>query len=495
MSLLSGKSGLATSTIILAVSRALGSIVNIGLFAFLSHQLDERNYGDFRQLWLLNKALVLEVFSLGIPFSLFYFLPRLDNPRKKVFIAQTLIALSASGVLVGVFLFALAPQISVLFNNPNLIPLLRVFSLFSLFSLPTLALEGVYITLGQTYKFGLFSIFEKVLMLVLVVITTFMFSSVSSLVYMLVGFAFVRLLVAAQMLRVSMRSLGAAEYIFGFREQLKFSLPNGLSNIVNILNVELDKVVITSFYSVERFAKYANGAVEVPLLGTVVSSLNSVLMPEYSRLFAEGDCKGAIELWHASVRKVSVMFIPLVVLFYICAEDFIVLLFSEKYVESVPIFRIYLLSILATLSWASPLLVAMGRSQEPLWGSLIALVCNLGLNYAFIRLIGFNGPAIATVVTSYLVLAYYLLRMCRVTGISLFGIFPWRRLAVIAGVSLAIGYLAQILYNYFPDGNFVRITLCTLFFIPVVAMALRFAGAIEDEDLEFGKRLLRGKLR
>ncbi len=51
-------------------------------------------------------------------------------------------------------------------------------------------------------------------------------------------------------------------------------------------------------------------------------------------------------MWHDMSRKLALMFIPMVALLLLNAHNIIVLLFTERYVRSVPIFMVWSLAIL-----------------------------------------------------------------------------------------------------------------------------------------------------
>jgi len=63
------------------------------------------------------------------------------------------------------------------------------------------------------------------------------------------------------------------------------------------------------------------------------------------------------------------------------------------------------------------------------------------MNYIFIITIGFEGPAVATLVSQILINVIQLIFTSRVIGISFFNIFPWRRFGYITIVNFIFGLL------------------------------------------------------
>jgi len=488
-----GNSGLASDVVVLTASKITASLNVILLFVLLSHTLSVQDYGSFRQVWLINKGFILEIFTLGIPVSLFYFLPKLARGKRKFFVVQTLLILSSLGILVAVTIYLCSGLLSDLFNNPELERLLKITAAFALFTLPTLGLEGVLVSFGRTVVFSVYTIVDRLLLLTAVAASVYWFRSIEAICITLVFFGLAELIVSTILIRSALRKYPIESRTFNIVEQLRFSLPSGLSNIIGLLNIELDKVVISSFFNVSQFAKYANGAFEVPFLGTVGASVNSVLMPEYVRRHGKGDYHGILHLWHKAIYKVALVFFPLAVFLFVFSDDVITLLFSDKYLESATIFRIYLFALLPKVTWYGIILIALGYSREPFYGSLIALTANLALNFTLINIIGFTGPAIATVLTTYLISLYYLHRIRTVFDESWSNIFPWRVLLKIFLVSAIFGLIICQPLAYFYSGNGVIKLLLgsVIFFIPLYAF-FRHLGLVSQADMDLFRKKIRG---
>jgi len=103
--------------------------------------------------------------------------------------------------------------------------------------------------------------------------------------------------------------------------------------------------MIGAFFTVSQFAKYINGAFEIPFVGTIAASVSSVLMPEFAKKSQQKDYLSLIKLWHRAICKVAIFLIPLAVFLFIFANEFITLMFSKKYQDSSIIFQIYLIDL------------------------------------------------------------------------------------------------------------------------------------------------------
>jgi O-antigen/teichoic acid export membrane protein len=446
--------------------------------------LSKSEYGSFRQVWLINKNL-LEVFAFGIPLSIFYFLPRLDDKEKRNFIIQSLILLASSGSFFTIMAFLFANKIGVLFNNPDLAKYLRFFCIYPLFILPTLGLQSILISLGKTILFSIFTLVDKFILLVLVGISLIIFQKLEAILITIVIYAFFESIISIYLSLIFTKFSNFKIKIYKFQNQIKFAFPSGISNIVGILNQETDKIMIATYFSVKEFARYANGAFEIPFISTVASSVTSVLLPEFANKHERGDFESLIKLWHEAIRKVAIFFIPIIILLIIYSTEFITIIFSKKYSDSSIIFRIYLLAMLPKVTWYGPILVAMGYNKEQFIAASIALISNVTLNYVFINLIGFIGPAIATVFSTYIITFYYIYRIKMVTKIKLINTFPWGDIIKMIIISLIFGMLTVPVANYFNISNITRLGIGIIgFYIPVY---LTFAkiNLIQNSDINF----------
>lgn len=480
-----------TNTIVLVSSKVLASISVILLFIILSHHFSPSDYGSFRQLWLINKGLILEVFSLGIPLTIFYFLPQLTSDEQKAFLIRTIVILSLIGFIASGLIIVGAPYIAHLFNNPNLEYLLKIFSLYPLFSLPTLAVEGTLISIDKVLQFSIFTIIDRILLFAFSLFSITVWQSLHAFCISLLFYSLLRLIISIGLVVFYFRNHRSKSHKISLSSQFRVGLPTGLSSIIGLVNVEFDKIIISSFFNVSRFAVYANGAFNIPFMGTVLSSISSILMPEFVKLKQNDKINKIIELWHNAIHKIALLFIPFMVFFLVIAEDFITLMFSDKYAESALVFQIYLTGIVANLTWYNVILVSLGHSREPFFASLIGLVSNVVLNYALILSVGFPGPAIASVITSYIVSAYYLYKLKCITNIGWKYIYPWKLIFCILTLSIfPTALIIPITYYDIISSKILRIMLCGSIYFSTTFSLLYLFKQINNADINLLKQFI-----
>lgn len=214
-----------------------------------------------------------------------------------------------------------------------------------------------------------------------------------------------------------------------------FSLPVGLAAVVGTLNIEVDKLLIGWLMDTKQMAIYTNASKELPV-SFIASSITAVLLPQLARLVKKERHEEAVELWgYATVLSyICISLIAIGVFAY--AEDVMALLYSEKYLPGLPVFRVYALVLLLRTTYFGIVLNAMGRTKETLYASVFSLGLNVVLNPLFFYLFGMVGPAWGTFVSMLVMAMWQMHRTSRHTNISMKKIFPWRPLGMVTLINL-----------------------------------------------------------
>lgn len=434
----------------ISLGKFLASLSSLIAGAILSRYLDKDTYGTYRQLWLVYNTLY-PVIALGIPTSVNYFIPQLPHKERKMLNTQTFTVLTFGGAILSGVFFLGAPLIATIFHNPSLIPVARLFALIPILTLPTLYYQNLFICLDRPILVAGLSAGLAFGRLLVVSIPLIMGYGLISVLIGLVVFSFAQFLIVTYLM---FRPFGLrlSRWKFNlFFSQLRYAFPIGIASIVGTLTKQLDKIVISSFFAASQYAVYANGAIEIPLIGIITGSVTAVLMPEFVRLNAGGKPEHLVELWHSAIRKVALIILPVMVFLLIYAPEFLTLLFSAKYAESASVFRVYLLALPNRITTFGTILLAMGLSSLVLRYSLYTLILNIGLNYLLVKTIGFIGPAIGTVIAIYFIAFIQLRKIGSLMSVAWPSILPWNTLGRTAGVALVAGVASSWPKLFYPQ--------------------------------------------
>ena len=457
----------------------------------LSRYLTKNDYGTYRQTWLIYNTL-LPLFLLGLPLSVNYFVPGRHVSEQKSFNIQTYLILTLSGLIFSLAIFVSAPAISSLFHNKLLVEFIRIFSCIPLLALPGMYYQELLICLNRPRLAALISSLLSIFQFSAIVVPIMLGLGLTAIFNSLIFFFILRLLIVSYVIFRPFLSKVSKRQGFSIIDQLKYSIPIALSAIMGSLTIQVDKLNIASMFSTTEFAIYSNGAFQIPLIGIITGSVTAVLMPEFVKLNQNNELKLLISTWHSAIRKVALIIIPIMFFLLIFSAEFITLLFSQDYIDSAGIFRIYLLTLPARITNFGMILLAMGLSSIVFKYSVLTLALNLILNYILIKVIGFSGPAIATVVAVYMIVYLQLWKISDKFELSIKKIFPWKNLIHITFLSAILGGLLLIVKLYFfKDINLKGLLIYALFYLIFFITGGLSTKLLTDEDVKIPLRFLK----
>lgn len=429
---------LARQTLALSLGKALSFLLLYLLASFLSRMLDKGTYGSFQQLWLIYYVM-LAVFLAGLDQSIMYFVPRLAPENRKTFIAQTFLLLLFLSAASALLLAGGADWIAKALNNPALKTALRVFSVFCFFALPTLVLDSTFVCNRKPWVSAGFNVIMKGGIFAISVLRFHRGDSLEQVCIWLAGLSAAQFVLAVILLGVNVGWPWPRWDVETVKQQLAYALPLGALALLGVLQIQLGKLVIANAYSPERYAVYQNGAIELPLHVIFTASAAAVMTPEFVRFFHGGMASEIPSLWGAATRRLSLIHFPVFVWLMVFAPEVVAFVFSPRYLESAHVFRIYLLLVPLRIANYGTILMATGRQKALLAVYSVSLVACFALNIGLLRLVGWLGPACATVLLNYLLGLTIMVIISRTLGASLRGIFPWKPLAKNMGLALLCG--------------------------------------------------------
>jgi len=211
------------------------------------------------------------------------------------------------------------------------------------------------------------------------------------------------------------------------------------------------------------------------ILGGVIWT---VMLPEATRLWGEGNIKEFEALSKKSVSLILLLQLPLMLFCLIFADRLVFIIGGEKYLPAVTAFRITLLSLLPIgLSniMGTQVLIPAGFEKKLLFAELAAAGLNFVLNLLFIPRFSIEGAAFTTVLAEILVWLVVQKQIHRHIGIRLFELRSLLLIALSAAVSSALLYAAALRFP-FSGGTFLAVFLQTALF--AVAFGVIYLGCL-----------------
>jgi len=444
----------------------------------LARMLTPAELGSYRQLFLVYTT-ISAVLLLGIPQSLLYFLPKAASPsEQKRIIRRTLNLIAILSILCAAAIFIGKGIVADKFDNPQLEKLLFLFALYPLFMFVTQIFSSIMLGLKEPVKAASFTFFSILCDLVLILGTAVLTKNLDLIVVAVLVSAFMQYCYA--WFKLYKYSRLNFEFDFGgLKSQLAYSVPLGLSSLVGMLSIQLDKIMVSGFFTPEQFAVFSVGAMELPLIGILANSVNSVILPNLS----SGNKSQMGSLYNAAVRKNSLIVFPLAALFFLLADPLMVFLYGKPYAGAAVYFRIYLYALPLRVATYGILFQAMGKTKVIMLNSILALFANAGLNFLLIRKMGMQGAALATVIVTWLSVALYMLQMKGILHINLGNFFPVTKILKTFGVTILAGLVTYPLIRILPN-PFITMAVSGLTFSTAYLLLGRWLGVILDYDLD-----------
>lgn len=435
-----GRPTLAGDAVRLTVSKVITLSITTITAMLLARFRTLEEYGTYSQL-LLVVSLFSSVFMLGLPNSINYFLARAETmAERQKFLAVFYTLNTVLSIVMGAVLVCAIPMIEVYFDNSNLSAFFYFLALYPWASVITSSVENVLVVYQKTYLLMVYRVVNSICLLgiVLLVQSLDLDFSTYMLLYLVVYIVFA-ILVYVIVAKLSGGICVDFDRSF-IRNILSFSLPIGLASVVGTINIEIDKLLIGFLMNTEQLAIYTNASKELPV-AFIASSITAVLLPRMTRLLKKGDSQSAIRLWGYATELAFIVIALLASGCFAYAEDVITLLYSEKYLPGISVFRVYTVVLLLRCTYYGMILNAKGETKKIFYSSVATLLMNAILNPLFYVGFGMIGPAIATFLTILSMQCCQLIMSSNSLGVSLKNVFPWTRLGKILFINIAFAFV------------------------------------------------------
>ncbi|ONN27129.1 hypothetical protein XJ44_04890 [Thermosipho affectus] len=448
------------SSSILFISKVIKTVFDIASIMLLSRLLFVSDYGIYKQL-MLSSQLVISIMILGVPNSALYYL---SNKRKKEYLVNlyfTLFFLSILVIIVSPFLAMLFDMnFKVDFFRKNIFIVALIYSL-GIFSS---ASENILVALNKIKSLVIYTIAPTVYWFIGLLFLLFYGKYTIYMIFVLFIFRYVLNIVL-----LILPTWGEIKFEYTNLKRIKdiliFGIPIGFSTILGMLNKNVDKLVVGYFVDNVNFAIFSNGAYEIPFSSLLTSSLFTVLIPELKRLNDLKNISSIKTLWNRAGNVMIPIMVSLASSLIFFAKPFVLFIFSEKYLASVPYFRIYQTILYFRIYVYGSIFVATKNSRIFLFNAIYSLIFNIAMDIFLIMKIGPIGAVIATVLTTVFLVILQLINIKNILKIKFSETFPWFNWIKSIIVSLMISGSLYVLYDITSSGVFVGLLFMFFSFV------------------------------
>ena len=409
---------------LLVAGRTAGLIATFAIGPLFARLFSVDEMGTYKAFFLVY-ATLYGLAQVGMAESLYYFVPRGEG-RVARYVCNAALTLLVAGVACLGGLWLWRENIAAALNNPVLAGLLPLLGLFLTLTLVGTVLEITMISRKQHLRAAMAYALSDVARTALFIVPALMFVSLRAVFIGAVIFAAVRL---AVMVGLVWRQYGAGfrPDITLWRTQLAYALPFALAVGIEVILVRYHEYVVAGSFDTATYAIYAMGCMTIPLVDLIMTSTTSVMMVKMAEHAT--DRQEALALFHDTVSRPAFLIAPLAIALFVLAEPFIISLYTDVYAASVPIFMVWVLTIVPAIFAVDAVLRVYAQTRFLLVMNLVRLGFVAGLIGWFLGVFGLPGAVLVTLAATVVAKGLAVVRIARLLGVSIGAVLPWRTLA------------------------------------------------------------------
>ena len=432
----------------LGTVKAFDQAMQFVLPIVLARCLDTATFGEYRLLWLVVATAMLCTLNMGG--SLYYFLPRSPASDKKVYVHNTIVYFLGAGTLFSLAISPLNPflpeTMQPLAKYGMLVPAFVAlwFTATLLDYLPTIE-ERIRWQAGA-------SVSMAALRVVLVGAAAWFSGELSVILWVLLATVLAKLALLLYYVHRhhDLHLPWLRPQAFG--QQLRYSIPFGLSTGLFSLRGQIDQWVAASLFALSSFAAFTIAALVGQVVHIFRHSVMEAFMPSMSRLEAAGDVRGMMAMNARGNAMIGTMLYPLLALAFVFAEDIITIVYTAAYVEAAPVMRVYVIGMMAMVIEMGSVVLLLRQGPFAMRVNAIVLCVSALVSWTAAQHVGLAGAAAGSVLGIYLDRALMLSRVARHTGIGLRGLQHWRVLGWALGSATLAAALAWTFVHHLLAG-------------------------------------------
>src|SRR5260370_32314183 len=339
------------------MARTVSYVFSLELPLFLVRHLNQTEFGLYKQAFLVVNSVVM-IAPLGFGMSALYFMPR-EPDKQRSTVLHILVFNLAVGGLVCLALILRPSLLQLIIGGPQLASYAPDLGFLILLWVIASPFEFIAMACNEMKTAG------AIIIAVQLSRTGFVLAAA-----MLIGS--VRALVSAAIVQGACVSLMFILYLSTrfpkfwlhfdgemMGRQLSYWLPLGAAGLLCTFQVDLHNYFVSNRFGPALFAVYAIGTAQLPLVNMLQEAASSVLIPHISILQQKGDYHEIILQTARGMRKLAAAYLPIYAVLLVVGREFIRFLFTDRYIDSWPIFAVNLTLLPLSIILYAPLCCAL----------------------------------------------------------------------------------------------------------------------------------------
>jgi len=420
----------------LVLARFTSAIISTVVPLVLARAMRLDEYGTYKQLFLVAATLTA-ILPLGVPQSLYYFLPR--DPRGRPYVGHALFYLLGAGLAGGVLVALICPLVSELFSAPGLYQHRIPLALYTAGYIAAVPLELGLTSQGRTDLSALSYLGWDSARAAAMVVPILLGFGLHATVWAVAGLMLARLLVTwIVLLRTARGPLWDGKLL---RTQLAFALPFGAAMALSVPQHSFHQWVVSARFDPTLFAIYAVGCFQLPIVDLFYTPTTEVLMVHIGELERKGRLHECVGAFREAAGRLAFVFIPTAVFLVTAAPEFIEAVFGTRFLPAAPLFRVSTLAVLFACFPLDGLLRARGETRIIFQIYLVKLLVTVPLVFGMVQWLGLMGGVLSWLLAEALGKVLLFGRVPRMLQLrswkSLTALVPWPSFVRAGGAALA----------------------------------------------------------
>lgn len=415
-------------------ARVVGAAITMAIPLVLVRVLDQSTFGMYKELFLLG-ATAVTFLQVGVPASLYYFVPR-DEDGSQQFFVQSFALLLLLGVGAAAAMIWLEPLLTGFFDAP-LGPYVGWLGLYTALALPA-SLLTVAPNVDRRARLAALVVAASDLVRGLVIVGAAAWTGS------------LRSVLVASCVVMALQVLGVTTYLVWrgrvtgwsldpalLARQMKYALPFAAAIAVGLARDRLHSYVVAASFGTTQFAIYSVATIQLPFIGKLQQTVGEVSILDNSEHFSEGRLEEMRSIWHRATYSLALVLLPIFALAEVFAGDAIRVFFGGDYASAAPIFRVYAVKIPILILLASAMLRATADMKVMLGADALSLGVTVGVLYLLVEPLGPLGAVVSLIAGRLAFALFAARRVIRRLEVPLSRFLRWGRMAAVFAIAVA----------------------------------------------------------
>jgi O-antigen/teichoic acid export membrane protein len=428
--------------------------------------LTKSDYGLYQFVITIVHTL-LPVLTLGFNNSLYYFYPNAGDKRPQL-LTQTFGCIFIISSLIFFIFLIFYPMITDRFNA-EITNVLLPAGFIVYFLVISSMIRHIIILEKKAFLNAAYLVIEQACWTSSVIVPIFIYRSPYYGIWGLAFFSFCRTLFFLIYLMTNYSGLFRISDFRYVLRQIKYVVPIAVGESVGSIGRRTDRFVVSAITGLADFASYAVATFKIPMLTIIFRSIFQVAVPKLSEYSNAGDIRSAKLLWHKVIETAALVTVPSVILFQIMAEQIVIVLFTDRYLDAVLPFRILLLMPLFQMTGYGLISRSFNKTGVYLKANLVMLSSGLISSLILTPAFGIFGASVSAVIAFAALCSVILNQDKIILKLSFMELLPFEKIISLFVIALTSAFPSIIFNIVFKAASpFVTLPISSFIYITII---------------------------